>query len=147
MITFFIEILELRKLEWPFLQVCSRKRQTVLRTFKQFLELLNSSWKSQNVLRTFQQFLEVSKSSRKFQNILEASNSYQKFQTVLENHKQFLVVSMSCWGSKKFPEIFKKFYVQSESVYTAITRCVGKIGTLQQNPRINRLKEFSLLLK
>ena len=35
----------------------------------------------------------------------------------------------------------------SESVSTAITKCVGKIGTLQQNPQIEPLKEFNLLSK
>ena len=54
---------------------------------------------------------------------------------------------MSCRESKKIIEIFKKVSVLSEVAYTAIKRCVGKIGSLQENPKIKPLQELILLSK
>ena len=126
----------------------SRKPQTVLGSFKQFSEVLT-------VLGTLKQFSKILNSSWNFETVLgslkkflELSNSFRKSQkTVLRNHKQFPGVSMRCWGSKKILEIFKKFSVLSESGFTTITRCVKKIGNLQQNPWIKPLQEFNLLWK
>lgn len=67
----------------------SRKSQTVLGTFKPFLEVWNNSRKSQIVLGTLRQFSEVSKQ------FSEVPDSSRKTQTMLENPKQFSLVSKS----------------------------------------------------
>ena len=77
---------------------------------------------------------------------LELSNSSRKSQAIIGIFKQFSELSYS-QGSKKIVRIFKKFSVLSESVCRATKRCVGKIGTLQQNHGIKSLKEFYFLLK
>ena len=135
----------------------SRNSRTFLRTLKQFLEVSKGFQKFETNLGTLKQFSEVSKISWKVQKVLGnlkkfsrpqviLGNRSQKFQIVLGNLKLFLAVS-SCLGSKKSLGILKKLSVLPESVCTAITRSVGKIGTLQQNPRIKPLKEFNLLLR
>ena len=121
------QFLEVSKSSWNF--------HAVLGSVKQFSKMVNSSWNFETVLGSLKKLLELSNSSRKSQKI------------VLRNLKQFSVVSMRCWRSKKILEIFKKFSVLSESVFTTITRCVKKVGNLQQNPWIKPLQEFILLWK
>ena len=72
----------------------SWKSQTVLGSFKQFSEVLNSSQNILRVLRSFKQFLEGSNNSRKLQMVFKSlkqlsdvSNSSSQSQTVLASLK------------------------------------------------------------
>ena len=153
----FKQFLELSNSSWKSQTVLGSLKQ-FSELFKQFLEVSKGFQKFETNLGTLKQFSEVSKISWKVQKVLGnlkkfsrpqviLGNRSQKFQIVLGNLKLFLAVSMSCLGSKKILGILKKLSVLPESVCTAITRSVGKIGTLQQNPRIKPLKEFNLLLR
>ena len=107
-----------------------------LEIFRQFSEVFNSCRKSQTVMGRLKQFVEVLNSSRRSQKVSRSFklfsklwNSFWKSQTLfLPNFKQFLVVSMSFWGSKKILGIFKMLLLLSDRVCTATTSCVRRKG-------------------
>ena len=93
---------------------------TVLRSVKQFLDSF------QTVLGTLKKLSDISNSSRNFETVL---GSFKKFSKVSKNSSQKSQTASGTFhkvsGVWKIIGIFKNFSVLSESVCTAITRCVG----------------------